>query len=108
MVNTTDCHTGVQASPASSQDSVSKKYNVYFFSVYMYGFLIVGESPLQRSDVLGLRPPGFVGCVCRAVSSDSSHHLQEIIMALFSLYAHTHDLQPCPVTPDLVTDSVRV
>ena len=55
--------------------------------------------------MLGLRPPGFEGCVCRAVSSDSSHHLQEIIMALFSLYAHTYDLQPCPVTPDLVCDN---
>ena len=42
VVNTTDCHTGVQASAACSRDSVSKKYNVDFCSVCVYGFNIVG------------------------------------------------------------------
>ena len=45
---------------------------------------IVGR--LREGSVLGLRPLG--SSVWRAVSSDSSHHPQDILLAQFSLYVH--------------------
>ena len=49
-----------------------------------------GEPPRPRGSVLGLRPPGLeFRILCwRAVSSHSSHHSQEVILARFSLYVH--------------------
>ena len=36
----------------------------------------------------------FESCVWRAVSSHSSHHLQEVLLAQFSLYVHKGGLKP--------------
>ena len=51
-----------------------------------------GEPPWPRGSVLGLRP--FESCVWRTVSSQSSHHPQEVLLAQFSLYVHKVDLKP--------------
>ena len=44
--------------------------------------------------MLGLRQPGLEYCVCRAVSSHSSHHPQEVLLAQFSLCVHEGGLKP--------------
>ena len=46
--------------------------------------------------MLDLRPPGigFKSCVWRTVSSQSSHHPQEVLLAQFSLYVHKGGLKP--------------
>ena len=36
----------------------------------------------------------FVSCVWRTVSSQSSHHPQEVLLAQFSLYVHKGGLKP--------------
>ena len=36
----------------------------------------------------------FESCVWRAVSSESSHHPQEVLLAQFSLYVHKGGLKP--------------
>ena len=36
----------------------------------------------------------FKSCVWRTVSSQSSHHLQEVLLAQFSLYVHKGGLKP--------------
>ena len=36
----------------------------------------------------------FESCVWRTVSSQSSHHPQEVLLAQFSLYVHKGDLKP--------------
>ena len=38
--------------------------------------------------------PNFESCVWRTVSSQSSHHPQEVLLAQFSLYVHKGDLKP--------------
>ena len=38
--------------------------------------------------------PNFGSCVCRTVSSQSSHHPQEVLLAQFSLYVHKDGLKP--------------
>ena len=45
----------------------------------------------SASDLQGLN---FESCVWRAVSSHSSHHPQEFILAQFSLYVHKSGLMP--------------
>ena len=39
----------------------------------------------------------FKSCVWRTVSSQSSHHPQEVLLAQFSLYVHKGGLKPDPV-----------
>ena len=57
---------------------------------------IVGSLRDREGSVLGLRPPGsnFESCVWRTVSSQSSHHPQEVLLAQFSLYVHKGGLKP--------------
>ena len=57
---------------------------------------IVGSLRDREDSVLGLRPPGleFESCVWRTVSSQSSHHPQEVLLAQFSLYVHKGGLKP--------------
>ena len=38
--------------------------------------------------------PNFESCVWRTVSSQSSHHPQEVLLAQFSLYVHKGGLKP--------------
>ena len=40
------------------------------------------------------RGSNFASCVCRTVSSHSSHHPQEVLLAQFSLYVHKGGLKP--------------
>ena len=65
-------------------------------------FLIVGlvsivgslrdrELAYSASDRQG---PNFESCVWRTVSSQSSHHPQEVLMAQFSIYVHKGGLKP--------------
>ena len=55
-----------------------------------------GEPPWPRGSVLGIRLQGsnFDSCVWRTVSSQSSHHPQEVLLAQFSLYVHKGGLKP--------------
>ena len=56
-----------------------------------------GEPLWPRGSVLGLRPPGLefrILCDWRTVSSHSSHHPQEVLLAQFSLYVHKGGLKP--------------
>ena len=60
--------------------------------------------PLVKLSIVGsLRDPevasdrqgsNFESCVWRTVSSNSSHHPQEVLLAQFSLYVHTSGLKP--------------
>ena len=49
------------------------------------------EVGCSASDCQGLN---FEFCVWRAVSSHSSHHPQEVLLAQFSLYVHKSGLKP--------------
>ena len=49
------------------------------------------EVASSASDLQGLN---FESCVWRAVSSHSSHHPQEVLLAQFSLYVHKSGLKP--------------
>ena len=40
------------------------------------------------------RGSNFESCVWKTVSSQSSHHPQEVLLAQFSLYVHKGDLKP--------------
>ena len=54
------------------------------------------EPPWPRGSVLvpERQSSNFKSCVWRAVSSYSSHHLQEVLLARFSLYVHQGGLRP--------------
>ena len=59
-------------------------------------FIIVGslrerEVACSASDRKG---SSFKSCVWRTVSSQSSHHPQEVLLAQFSLYVHKGGLKP--------------
>ena len=47
-----------------------------------------------RGSVLGFRrhDSNFESCIWRVVSTDLSHHPQEVLLAQFSLYVHKGDL----------------
>ena len=49
------------------------------------------EVACSASDRQG---PNFESCVWRTVSSQSSHHPQEVLLAQFSLYVHKGGLKP--------------
>ena len=49
------------------------------------------EVACSASDLQGLN---FEFCVWRTVTSQSSHHPQEVLLAQFSLYVHKSGLQP--------------
>ena len=55
----------------------------------------------------------FEYCVWRAVSSQSSHHPQEVLLAQFSLYVHKSGLKPdsfhffYPAKHDTLTETVK-
>ena len=55
-----------------------------------------GGPPGPRGSVLGSDRQGsnFESCVWRTVSSQSSHHPQEVLLAQFSLYVHKSGLKP--------------
>ena len=53
-----------------------------------------GEPPCPRGSVLGLRPPGLEFRIMCALSSHSSQHPQEVVLARFSLYVYEGGLIP--------------
>ena len=52
-----------------------------------------GEPLCPRGSVLDLQGFNFKSCVWRAVSSHSSHHPQEVLLAQLSLYVHKSGLK---------------
>ena len=59
--------------------------------VNIVGSLRDREVACSASDRQG---PNFESCVWRTVSSQSSHHPQEVLLAQFSLYVHKSSLKP--------------
>ena len=59
--------------------------------VSIVGSLRDREAACSASDRQG---SNFESCVWRTVSSQSSHHPQEILLAQFSLYVHKGGLKP--------------
>ena len=59
--------------------------------VSIVGSLRDREVACSASDRQG---SNFESCVWRTVSSHSSHHLQEVLLAQFSLYVHKGGLKP--------------
>ena len=59
--------------------------------VSIVGSLRDGEVACSASDRQG---SNFESCVWRTVSSQSSHHPQEVLLAQFSLYVHKGGLKP--------------
>ena len=59
--------------------------------VSIVGSLRDREVARSASDRQG---SNFESCVWRTVSSQSSHHPQEVLLAQFSLYVHTGGLKP--------------
>ena len=59
--------------------------------VSIVGSLRDREVACSASDHQG---SNFESCVWRTVSSQSSHHPQEVLLAQFSLYVHKGDLKP--------------
>ena len=59
--------------------------------VSIVGSLRVREVACSASDRQG---SNFESCVWRTVSSQSSHHPQEVLLAQFSLYVHKGGLKP--------------
>ena len=59
--------------------------------VIIVGSLRDREVACSASDRQG---SNFESCVCRTVSSQSSHHPQEVLLAQFSLYVHKGGLKP--------------
>ena len=67
-----------------------------FFPAHSWRFSIVGslcdrEVACSASDLQG---SNFESCVWSTVSSHSSHHPQEVLLAQFSLYVHKGGLKP--------------
>ena len=59
---------------------------LFHSAIFMFIHLCCATLAL-RGSVLGLRPPGLESCVWRTVSSQSSHHPQEVLLAQFILSA---------------------
>ena len=75
---------------------VTKRTSVFNCSAYTAWVSIVGslrdrEVACSASDRQG---SNFESCVWRTVSSQSSHHPQEVLLAQFSLYVHKGGLKP--------------
>ena len=73
--------------------SIKITYFYLFSKLSVVGSLRDREVVCSDSDLQGLN---FESCVWRAVSSHSSHHPQEVLLAQFSLYVHKSGLK----TPD--------
>ena len=91
VVSTAAFHARVRI-PVSA---VSKKQKMVFphprVKVSIVGSLRDREVACSASDHQG---SNFESCVWRTVSSQSSHHPQEVLLAQFSLYVHKGGLKP--------------
>ena len=66
--------------------------------VSIVGSLCDREVACSASDRQG---SNFESCVWRTVSSQSSHHPQEVLLAQFSLYVHKGGLKPDSFSPNI-------
>ena len=73
------------------RDSVFLYDHLSVHSASQTGSLRDREVAWSASDRQG---SNFESCVWRTVSSQSSHHLQEVLLAQFSLYVHKGGLKP--------------
>ena len=80
----------LKASPALKGLSKSR-YCLHKKKVSIVGSLRDREVACSASDRQG---SNFESCVWRTVSSQSSHHPQEVLLAQFSLYVHKGGLKP--------------
>ena len=74
-------------------------------TVSIVGSLRDREVACSASDRQG---SNFESCVWRTVSSQSSHHPQEVLLAQFSLYVHKGGLKPDSFHSQPDTDGMRV
>ena len=93
MISTAAFHAGVRG---SVPDLGGLKETKMFLphprvKVSIVGSLRDREAACSPSDRQG---SNLESCVCRTVSSQSSHHLQEVLLAQFSLYVHKGGLKP--------------
>ena len=65
--------------------------SIHVLLVSIVGSLRDREVACSASDRQG---SNFESCVWRTVSSQSSHHPQEVLLAQFSLYVHKGGLKP--------------
>ena len=71
-----------------------KQYNVIpYFNLILSRKSFYGSSFIQ-SLIPDRQGSNFESCVWRTVSSQSSHHPQEVLLAQFSLYVHKGGLKP--------------
>ena len=76
--------------------------------VSIVGSLRDREVTCSASDRQG---SNFESCVWRTVSSQSSHHPQEVLLAQFSLYVHKGGLKPDSFhldTVEVITSALKV
>ena len=91
MVSTAAFHARVRGS-VPGLGGLKETKNVYpRVKVSIVGSLRDREVACTASDRQG---SNFESCVWRTVSSQSSHHPQEVLLAQFSLYVHKGDLKP--------------
>ena len=83
----TTCDTG----PELNQHWFSVSCFCWTVLVSIVGSLRDREVACSNSDRQG---SNFESCVWRTVSSQSSHHPQEVLLAQFSLYVHKGGLKP--------------
>ena len=93
MVSTADFHARVRGSAPGlgglkETQIISSPSTV---KVSIVGSLRDREVACSASDRQGAN---FESCVWRTVSSQSSHHPQEVLLAQFSLYVHKSGLKP--------------
>ena len=93
MVSTAAFHARVQGSvPGLGGLKETKMFPPHpRVKVIIVGSLRDREVACSASDRQGLN---FESCVWRTVSSQSSHHPQEVLLAQFSLYVHKGGLKP--------------
>ena len=93
MVSTADFHARVRGSvPGLGGLKETKMFLPHpRVKVSIVGSLHDREVACSASDRQG---SNFESCVWRTVSSQSSHHPQEVLLAQFSLYVHKGGLKP--------------
>ena len=93
MVSTAAFHARVRGSvPGSGGFKETKLFLPHpRVKVSIVGSLRDREVACSASDRQG---SNFESCVWRTVSSQSSHHPQEVLLAQFSLYVHKGGLKP--------------
>ena len=93
VVSTAAFHAGVRGSvPGLGGLKETKMFLPHpHVKLIIVGSLRVREVACSASDRQG---SNFESCVLRTVSSQSSHHPQEVLLAQFSLYVHKGGLKP--------------